>query len=266
MEEQKIISNPNFSWFINDFSLYYGINDAKLLEDFGINLSTHINCYKSAEISKEKGMPIICKISKNGLFCAVFVEGTLWADFYKISERDFVTDAQKKLIEMGKIPKLCGKYLFTLRRNEYYTEGTQFLLEFGEIIENNEKKTVFLFNTKHGNIDVYDMTGKIVLNRSCGDIFFVQFYKNNEKYMVADVWYWAPVEGVMFYDLEKLFNDKEYQGDHIATDGYTFFDGWVDKEKCIYKLTSRQIYEKNKCITENPLFDAEAQLNSDNEN
>eukprot|EP01022_Parablepharisma_sp_SALTPOND_P033539 TRINITY_DN88972_c0_g1_i1.p1 TRINITY_DN88972_c0_g1~~TRINITY_DN88972_c0_g1_i1.p1 ORF type:complete len:293 (-),score=8.85 TRINITY_DN88972_c0_g1_i1:12-833(-) len=252
-------------WYLKDSSLYYGLNQSET--DQYILLQTFANSYKLPSSPEDTVLPLNLRVSKNGKYCAAFSEGHYWADFYGLTPREFTNPKLKSLVEKGLLPTYRPKYLFTLKRNTYYTAGTQFLLEFSEYKDkiSGELQTCFLFNTSHGKLDVYDMNGKIIVNRNYKDIFFTQYWLTDSKEeMVAEVWFWHPIEGVAYYDIKRLFEDPTYKGTTVEADEGVFFDSWIDRAKCVYKLTDKAIFCKDVCISETEEFDNAFPIKDDN--
>jgi hypothetical protein len=259
-----------FCWSLQGGTLYYGPKGETvytLTPGYAMNASVGSYsgkyAYSVPEYTPQKDLNeclnLTLKISPNGMYCAVVTEGFLWADLYGLVPREVRDPGEQQFIDQGLLSRYRGEYLFTLKRNTYYTYGTQFILEFGErkVPDKPEPETCFLFNTSHGHLDVYNMKGQKVIDRSCSDIFFIQYrFSDKRKDMIMDVWYWHPVEGVAYYDFQRLFDDPTYTGSSIEVDDGVFFDRWINQKECIYQLTNKRVYQRTTCIDENPDFSA----------
>ncbi len=235
------------NWYIKDSVLYYGQPGSEANPK--IASQTTVASYRGrGPAANAPPLKLSLKTSINGKYCAVCPEGLYWADLYGLVQ----TDGAAK-----------GKHLFSLRRNTYYTCGTQFLLEFSErkLPGVAEPETCFIFNTTHGCINVYNMEGKKVIDREYEDLFFVRYdFSANRKDIVMDTWIWAPVEAVTYYDFQRLFDDQKYKGHTVIAEEYVYFDKWIDRAKCIYRLTNGQIFMKDKLVSETEDFDRAYQV------
>ncbi len=141
------------------------------------------------------------KTSKNNEYCAVYSELGHHCDFYQ---------------------QISGKatfnYLFTLLRNTYRTQD--WILEF--VIHPDTQQPLILFNSEHGQLNIYDLTGQQIYTPVESDLFFKHLEWVDDNYFLLHVWIWHPIDMVNLYNLDQfLRNPKDYNPTQIWMDGLT---------------------------------------------
>lgn len=177
------------------------------------------------------------KSSKNKEYCAVYSDIGIHCDFY-----------QQITSNVHGTPLNVGKYLFTLTRNTY--RSGEWILDFVNHPDTNEQ--LFLFNSQHGILDVYDMTGKIKFEQESNDIFFKRLEWINDKYFLLHYWIWQPFDYVDIYSLDDfLRNRKELTHNRI----------WADYDSKPYPKV-----ENGKLIIDDKIIDEFSSLSFSDEN
>lgn len=174
------------------------------LDEYGLRYNDH-----EAETDYDHVHKLKLKVSPNGLYAAVCNIHSYYTDFYKLQTDD----------DSIQYPK----YMYSLRRNTYRTEGTDYLLEFFTSPV-DATQTLFIFNLEHGNISVCDVeTGK-VLHTDCNEDKFLTSYKMlteyKQHYLYIEGWYWGPVFFTALYKIHDLLTTPSYQSILLDSDLY----------------------------------------------
>ncbi|KND01646.1 uncharacterized protein SPPG_03443 [Spizellomyces punctatus DAOM BR117] len=124
-----------------------------------------------------------------------------------------------------------GSYLYSLRRDNYYP-SKECMIEF---YKNKYGKVVFIFNKKHGAIDVCDADNGTTLHTDDRSDKFVQGYKRlGDAYLFFEGWYWSPVYYSALYEVDKLINEENYEPVVIEWEG-EYSPGFVPTETGMLK-------------------------------
>lgn len=142
------------------------------------------------------------KVSPNGKYAAVYGVSGMYADFYTTYDDGY-----------------C-KYLYSLRKNGYRTENSQFILEFFEHPEDSSR-TLFVFNLNHGELAVCDAeSGKELHTDDSQDKFITSMKvieSEGEQYLFVEGWYWTPIFFNALYKVKSLLTCPDYESAIIAT-------------------------------------------------
>jgi hypothetical protein len=153
------------------------------------------------------------KTSKDKQYCAIYSETGLHCDFYQQVTADFHGSSYPR-----------GKFLFSLLRNTY--QSGKWIVDF--VTHPDTQETLILFNSQHGKLDVYDLTGKIKFDQSSDDIFFKSIEWVNDKYFLLHAWMWQPWDVVYIYNLDEFLRNKELLPFHSDDYKYKYGQIWFD--------------------------------------
>lgn len=172
------------------------------LDEYGLSYNDH-----DAETDYDDVNSLKLKVSPNGLYAAVCNIHSYYSDFYKL--------------ETGTDNNQYPKYMYSLRRNTYRTEGTDYILEFFTSPV-DATQTLFIFNLVHGNISVCDVeTGKEI-HTDCNEDKFITSYKLitecKQHYLYIEGWYWGPIFFTALYKINDLLTIPSYKSILLDSD------------------------------------------------
>lgn len=144
---------------------------------------------------------LVLKTSHNGNFIAVCNINDYYADFYTSQAKDGYKH-----------------YMYSLKRNTYRTENTEYILEFFQS-PSNPNETLFIFNADHGELGVYDAeTGRQLHTDDIEDKFITSIKIVDDKFIHMTGWYWSPVFFTSIYNIKELLTVPEYKAVILDTD------------------------------------------------
>jgi hypothetical protein len=122
-----------------------------------------------------------------------------------------------------------GKYLSTLRRNKYYADTKNFILEFVQDPQTGE--TLILFNKEHGKLSVLKPTGEVLFSDKDTDKFINSLTWITPRYFALNIWFWHPTFATALYDVNELLKGPNYVPKVIV-----HYDDDIDQKSEIKKL------------------------------
>lgn len=134
------------------------------------------------------------KVSHDGKYAAVCNINKYYADFYTANAKNDYKH-----------------YMYSLKRNTYRTENTEYILEFFPS-PSDANITLFIFNTDHGELGVYDAeTGKQLHTDDLEDKFITSIKIVNDDYLHMTGWYWSPVFFTAIYNIKEFLSTPDYK-------------------------------------------------------
>jgi hypothetical protein len=159
----------------------------------------------------------------NGKYTAVYVEKLPWVDVF---END--------------------QFCFRARHNMYNKKCTTTVVDLVNISD----ETYLFINDVHSCISFYNMQGTRVKRHEESDMFMTSFFivkgtEVHQKPMVVIYGYvWSSVFYFKVYELERMFNEKNYKGIMFNWNGdYTEFPDDNTGKVCVYKDKMYTPYE-----------------------
>ena len=146
------------------------------------------------EYDDEDNENLLLQVSPNEKYAAICNINKHYADFYT-----------KNAVDGYKY------YMYSLKRNTYRTENTDYVLEFFPSPV-DKSKTLFIFNSDHGELGVYDAdTGKQLHTDEQDDKFITSVKIVDDKYLYMTGWYWAPIFFTSIYEINGLLTKTDYK-------------------------------------------------------
>jgi hypothetical protein len=175
-------------------------------------------------------MDLKIKPTPDNKYCAVYSPNYLYCDFYKQEKPEQFIPIVGNPDKPEYVEQARAKYLFTLKRNMYYAECHEFIIEF--VTHPTTKEQLFLFNDKHGQLSVYNMHGQLIHRDKDTDKFITKLKIINEKYMIAHCWAWSPIYFHLLYNLDELLTTPNHDGAvNIWTEGSDDIYEIIDNDK-----------------------------------
>lgn len=148
------------------------------------------------------------KVSKDGKFCAVIINGLSIVNIYGCYE-----------FNLDNKPCVRGKFLSSLRYNRY-RPSNEIIFEWVESVsqvtspegvatENREQ--LFIFNDKHGQLGLFRPDGTEVHHSKPNDMFLTELTWCDSEYFMLGVWWWHPFYAKILYKVSDFVSTPDYE-------------------------------------------------------